>query len=32
VPFVDSVRDTVGWMVEAGRLPRRLAPREAVPV
>jgi nucleoside-diphosphate-sugar epimerase len=28
VPFEQSVRDTLAWMVEAGRLPRRLGPRQ----
>ena len=28
VPFEQSVRDTVAWLVEAGRLPRRFAPKE----
>lgn len=28
VPFEESVRDTLTWLVESGRLPRRYAPRE----
>ena len=29
VPFEQSLRDTLAWLVEAGRLPRRFAPRGA---
>ena len=32
VPFVDSVRDTVAWLVADGRLSPRLAPRGRAPV
>lgn len=28
VPFEQSVRDTVAWLVDSGRLPARFAPRE----
>ena len=31
VPFEQSLRDTLTWLVEAGRLPRRYAPREPAP-
>lgn len=32
VPFEQSLRDTLAWLVEAGRLSPRFAPREPAPV